>query len=193
MQAQILINPQFIPVEEKLISGEEALELGIDAPFELVRGKIVYMDHTGDEHGNQEAEIAWHLINFNRKRKIGWVLSGEVGVYTQFDPDTVRAVDVIFISRQRLPVLSGKAIKVAPELVIEIISPTDRWRDVRDKIEEYFAIGVDWVWIVEPANKSILLFRTPTDMVKLTQTDTLQGEGILEGFTLPLAELFADL
>ena len=180
-------------IEEKLFSGEEAFELGINTPFELIKGRIIHKSPVGPVHGYQAAETVRHLANFNHIRKVGRVLSGAVSLYTEFNPDTVRTVDVIFISRQRLPALSGKAIKIAPELVVEIISPTDRWRDVRDKIEEYFVIGVDWVWIVEPANKSILIFRTPTDMVKLTQSDTLQGEGILEGFTLPVAELFADL
>lgn len=177
----------------QLFSGDEAFELGITRPFELIQGKIVHKDPVSARHGYLTTEIVRHLINFNHTPKVGRVFSGGVGVYTQFNPDTVRGVDVIFISRERLSVLSGKAIKVAPELIVEIISLTDRWRDVRTKIEEYFAIGVNWVWIVEPANKSILVFRTPTDMIKLTQADTLQGEGILEGFTLPLAELFADL
>lgn len=184
---------QFTAPNTKLLSGDEALELGIPVPFELVKGEIVYMDHTGDEHGIQEAEIAWHLMNFNREHKIGWVLTGEVGVYTTYKPDTVRGVDVIFVSRARLPVPSGKALKVAPELIVEIISPTDRWRDVREKIEEYFTIGVERVWVVEPENKTVLVFRTPTDLSKLTEDDILRGEGILEGFHLPVRELFAVL
>jgi len=178
---------------EKLLTGDEVLELGIDQPFELVQGRVVYIDHTGDEHGMHEAEIAWHLINFNRTRKLGWVLTGEVGVYTQFAPDTVRGVDVLFVSRQRLAAPSGKALKVAPELVIEIVSPTDRWRDLRNKIDEYFAIGVERVWIVEPEKKQLLVYRTPTEFRQFTQQETVYGEGILEGFELPLSELFAEL
>jgi len=193
MTIQTQINQSAIKSAEKQISGDQALEMGISAPFELVNGSIVYMDHAGDEHGIQEAEIAWHLMNFNRQHKTGWVLTGEVGVYTRRNPDTVRAADVIFISRQRLPVPSGKALKVAPELVVEIVPPTDRWRDVRDKIEEYFAIGVERVWIVEPETKTVLVYRTPVDLIKLTQDDTLRGEGVLDGFVLPLAEFFAVL
>ncbi len=193
MSTPMLLERPAFSVEEKLISGEDALEMGIAVPFELVNGRIVYMDHTGDEHGIQEAEIARHLGNFNAARKLGWVLTGEVGVYTRYNPDTVRAVDVIYISRARLPFPTGKALKVAPELVVEIVSPTDRWRVVRDKIEEYFAIGVERVWIVEPEAKTILVYRTPVDLIKLTQNDILQGEGVLEGFALPLVELFVDL
>ena len=76
---------------------------------------------------------------------------------------------------------------------MEIVSPTDRWRAVRDKIEEYFEIGVERVWIVEPEAKTILVYRTPVDLIKLTQNDILQGEGALAGFVLPLAELFVNL
>jgi Uma2 family endonuclease len=180
-------------IKEKLLTGDEALALGLDQPFDLVNGRIVTIDHTGDEHGLHEAEIAWHLINFNRERKLGWVLAGEVSLYTRYDPDTVRGVDVIFISRQRLPAPTGKAIRVAPELVIEIVSPSDRWSDLRDKIAEYFAIGVERVWIVEPGKKQLLVYRTPTDFVQITEQESVQGEGVLAGFILPLRELFADL
>ena len=76
---------------------------------------------------------------------------------------------------------------------MEIVSPTDRWRAVRDKIEEYFEIGVERVWIVEPEAKTILVYRTPVDLIKLTRNDILHGEGALEGFVLPLAELFVNL
>lgn len=180
-------------VTEKLLTGAEALDLGIDRPFELVNGKIVYMDYTGDEHGLMESELSRHLGNFNVTRKLGWVLAGEVGLYTRYAPDTVRGVDVIFISRQRLAGPSGKALQVAPELVVEIVSPTDRWSELRSKIAEYFAIGVERVWIVEPEKRLLLVYRTPTEFTQLTEQETVYGEGILEGFALPLRELFADL
>ena len=184
--------PTTLP-KEKLLTGAEALTLGITQPFELVKGKIIYMDYTGDEHGIIESEIARHLGNFVVTRHLGWVLTGEVGLYTQRAPDTVRGVDVIVISRQRLAAPSGKALQVAPELVVEIVSPSDRWSELRNKIAEYFAIGVERVWIVEPEKKQLLVYRTPTEFTQLTQQESVRGEGILEGFTLPLHELFAAL
>jgi len=158
-----------------------------------VNGQIVLMDYTGDEHGIIESELSRYLGNFTATRKLGWVLVGEVGLYTRYEPDTVRGVDVIFISRQRLAAPKGKALQVAPELVIEIISPNDRWGELRTKIAEYFAIGVERVWIVEPEKKQLLVYRSPTDFTQLTQQETVHGEGILAGFALPLHELFADL
>ncbi|MCQ3973295.1 MAG: hypothetical protein DPW09_07615, partial [Anaerolineae bacterium] len=70
-------------------------------------------------------------------------------------------------------------------------SPTDRWQEVHEKIEEYFAIGVNWVWVVEPASQAVRIYRSVTKMQKLSQGDTLTGEGALAGFTLSVAEIFA--
>ncbi|MEZ4731318.1 MAG: Uma2 family endonuclease [Caldilineaceae bacterium] len=199
MQTATLLAPSVLqrkaalPAKEKLLTGTEALNLGIDQPFELVNGRIVIMDYTADEHGIIESELSRYLGNFNVTRKLGWVLSGEVGLYTRYEPDTVRGVDVIFISRQRLSAPKGKALQVAPELVVEIVSPSDRWGELRNKIAEYFAIGVERVWIVEPEKKQLLVYRTPTDFTQLTEQETVHGEGILDGFALPLRELFAEL
>lgn len=179
--------------KEQLFTGAEAFNLGIEQPFELVNGQIILMDYTGDEHGIIESELSRYLGNFIVTRKLGWVLVGEVGLYTRYEPDTVRGVDVIFISRQRLSAPKGKALQVAPELVVEIVSPGDRWSELRTKIAEYFAIGVERVWIVEPEKKQLLVYRSPTDFTQLTEQETVRGEGILEGFALPLHELFAEL
>jgi hypothetical protein len=70
------------------------------------------------------------------------------------------------------------------------MSPNDRWQEVRQKIAEYFAIGVRWVWIVEPENHAVLVFRSSTDFQQLGAEEMLVGEGPLEGFTLPVVSLF---
>jgi len=78
------------------------------------------------------------------------------------------------------------------EACAEIISPTDRWVDMLSKIADYFSIGVERVWIVEPKTSTVLVYRSETEMTKLTRADTLRGEGVLEGFALPLSELFEE-
>jgi Uma2 family endonuclease len=72
------------------------------------------------------------------------------------------------------------------------MSPDDRWQEVRQKLEEYFSIGVQWVWIIEPENRAVLVYRSSTEMDKLGEEDTLHGEDILAGFTLPVASLFGE-
>lgn len=184
------VRTTIAPPETRRITGEELLEMGDIGPCELIDGRIVPMTPASGEHGFLESELAWHLRDFVVRRKLGWVLIGEVGIYTRRDPDRVRGADVVFISKERLSELPKGFLEVAPELVVEIISPGDRWSDVRDKLEEYFAIGVQWVWVVEPPQRAVLVFRSPTDAQRFGADDTLKGEGVLEGFELPLAALF---
>jgi Uma2 family endonuclease len=118
-------------------------------------------------------------------------MTGEVGIYTRHNPDRVRGADIAFLSTERWPdSLPEGFLEVAPDLVVEIMSPNDRWQEVRQKLAEYFAIGVRWVWIVEPENRTVLVYRSSTDLQQFGETDTLVGEGVLEGFILAVAELF---
>jgi Uma2 family endonuclease len=97
----------------------------------------------------------------------------------------------VFLSSGRWPEAPPDGfIEVAPDLVVEIMSSNDRWQDVRQKLVEYFAIGVRWVWIVEPENRTVLVFRSITDMQQYGMDDMLAGEGLLEGCTLTVANLF---
>jgi len=177
----------------KLVTGEELLAMGDIGPCELIDGRIVRMNPTGIQHGDIVIALGSALRDFVRKRQLGRVVGGEVGIYTRREPDRVRAADIAFVSQERLADKSLKGfLKVAPELVVEIISPTDRWQNMRDRLEEYFAIGVQRVWIVEPDNRDVLVYSTSTEMRKFGEGDMLMGEGVLDGFTLAIAELFEE-
>lgn len=172
-----------------LLTGADLLEMGDIGPSELVEGEITPMSPTQNLHGWLVMELARRLGNFNAERRLGWVLGAESGLFTRRNPDTVRGMDIAFISRRRLPALAPGFLTVAPELVVEIVSPSDRWDGVRQKIVEYFNAGVDRVWIVEPGQRKVLVFRAPAE---LGEDDTLHGEGVLAGFELPLSELFGE-
>ena len=166
--------------------------MGDIGPCELIDGRIVPMSPTGGEHGTIESELGFALRHFARQHRLGRVMTGEVGIYTRRNPDRVRGADVVFLSRERWPDSPPKGfLEVAPDLVVEVMSPSDRWQDVRQKLAEYFAIGVHRVWIVEPENRTVLVYRSVTDLQQFGVADTLQGEGVLEGFTMAVAELFA--
>lgn len=116
---------------------------------------------------------------------------GEVGIYTGRNPDTVRAADVLYISRERLARATPDSfLDVAPELVVEILSAGDRWADVRQKLREYFGIGVDVVLLVEPQARLVSVYRSPTELVELSADETLALDDLLPGFALPLSQLF---
>lgn len=178
--------------EEALITGEELAAMGDLGRCELVEGRVVKLSPTKMPHGRYEFEIARHLGNFVKKHNLGEVLVGEVGVYTHRNPDTVRGADVLYISHERLAqVTPGGFMDVAPELIVEVMSPSDRWSEVRKKMKEYFDIGVTAVLIVEPEEQTLALYRSPTDIQEFTLNDTLTLADILPDFSLPLQQLWA--
>ena len=173
------------------LTGEMLFRLGNIGPTELVRGEIVYMSPTGHPHGYIEFNIGGILREFVRKHKLGRVIGGEVGIYTQRNPDTVRAADVAFISRQRLAqVQSESYLDIAPELVVEVLSPDDAWSEVMEKLEEYFAIGVLAVWIADPKRQQVYVYHAVTEVKRFSISDVLADEKVLPGFSVPVAELF---
>ncbi|NIV93075.1 hypothetical protein GWN42_09800 [candidate division KSB1 bacterium] len=137
-------------IETKSLSAEELLEMGDTGSCELMERKIKSTCPAEADHGFVEFQLAMILDDFVREKKPGWILFGGVGIITHRDPDTVRGADIVFISKNRLPNRpQRKFLDIAPELVVEIISPQDNRKDIRDKIEEYFQIGVKCVWLVE--------------------------------------------
>ncbi|MBI4771840.1 MAG: Uma2 family endonuclease [Chloroflexi bacterium] len=180
------------PPTETLVTGEELLAMGDMGACELVEGRIVMMSPTGFEHGDYEANFAESLKTSVRHRQLGKVVSGEVGIYTRRNPDTVRGADVAFISNEQhaqRKKITGY-LDVAPELIVEVMSPDDRWSEVKQKLREYFAIGVKLVWVADPADRTVYAYRSLTDVREFTAADTLTGDDVLPGFSVPVASLF---
>lgn len=178
--------------ETKIITGEELYIEGAPGRVELVQGEIVSLSPTGRQHGVIEGHIYYALSQYNREQgSLGQVLVGEAGIYTQRNPDTVRGMDVAFISQARLAqVKSESFLDVAPELIVEIMSPSDRWVDVMTKLSEYFAIDVKMVWVVEPHSQQIYIYCSLTDVTILTGADQIDGGDLLPGFETPVASFF---
>jgi Uma2 family endonuclease len=182
------------PPTERRITGEELLAMGDIGRCELVEGRIVPMSPTGDEHGGYESNFVFFIAHYVREHKLGHVRVGESGVYTRRNPDTVRGVDVAFISNDRYArrQKQGSFLDVAPDLIVEIMSPDDRWSEVTQKLREYFAIGVRLVWVADPASRTIHAYRALSDVREFTQHDTLTGDDVLPGFSVPVASLFEE-
>jgi Uma2 family endonuclease len=177
--------------ETKLISGDELAQTGNLGPCELIEGRIVTMAPTGYEHGDYEGNLYYALRSFINTHKLGRVQVGEVGIYTRRNPDTVRAADVLYISNERYAQKqSASYLDVAPELVVEILSPHDAWSEVTQKLREYFGIGVQLVWIVDPSARMVYAYRSMTEIREFTEHDDLPGDEVLPGFSVKVAELF---
>ena len=111
------------------------------------------------------------------------------------DSSRERRPDIAVVSYQNWPVESpqdpdANAWEVIPDLAVEVTSPSDRAEDQREKVLEYFRVGVRCVWVVYPKLRMIDVYESPTRVQILTEADTLRGDPVLPGFELTLASLF---
>jgi Uma2 family endonuclease len=175
-----------------LVTGDQLAQLGNIGRTELVKGVIIHMSPTGYLHGRIEGNLGAILRAFVSQHKLGEVLVGEVGIYTARGPDTVRGADVAYISNERLArVQSSSYLDVAPELVVEVLSPDDRWGDLVDKLSEYLAVGVQVVWVADPKTQSVYVYHSLNKVQHFSVEDALPGGDVLPDLSVPVAELFA--
>jgi Uma2 family endonuclease len=135
------------------------------------------------------------LLNEHVKRLgLGTVLV-EAGYVLRRMPDTVRGPDISFVSNSRVPrdQIPETFIPGAPDLAVEIISPRSRWSEVEERVADYLAGGARLVWLVDPRERRVIVRYPDRPPAVLMGSGTLEGEDVLPGFTLPMAELFAPL
>ena len=176
---------------QPLITGEELYALGDSQRSELIAGKLKIMPPTGFLHGDIELNIGSILRAFVSQNKLGRVMVGEVGIYIQRNPDTIRGADVLYISQQRLAqVKSNSYLDIAPELIVEVLSPRDYWADINRKLHDYFSIKVDRVWIADPSRKMLYIYKSLTDITILQQDDIVTDDVILPNFKCKVSDFF---
>ena len=175
---------------EILMTGEELFRRPDLGPCELVNGRIVPLPPTGADHGFVEARLTRRLTAYAEDTGRGEVMSGEAGFYIRRGPDTVRAPDAAFISNERLAQRkSSSYLDVAPELVVEVLSPDARRGEVAEKIEDYFEAGVARVWVVDPKARKLHAYRSPTESEQFGEGQVLTDDEILPDFRLVISEL----
>ncbi len=179
-------------IATKLITAAEFMNMPEPADGskqELVRGEIVAMPPTKQEHGLVQAQIVWLLKNLVMPNRLGWVGS-ESGVVTEHDPDTVRGPDVYYFSLERMPNRPSEYAAVAPDIAVEIRSPSDRTGAVREKVREYLAAGVRLVWVVDPETRTVMVYAGTMRGTELDESDTITGGDVLPGFSCKVADFF---
>lgn len=171
--------------------------------YELVDGRLVRMPASGFEASNIALDLAGELRAFVKPRGLGRV-TGSDGTYNLTQPgdsgETGLVPDVAFVAADRLPPRGSpaytKALPLAPDLVAEVVSPSQFRPEMKEKAERYVKAGVRLVWIVWPKRQEIDVWR-PDDagvaqlVATLKRGDALDGLDVLPGFVYPLAELFA--
>ncbi len=176
------------------MTAEQLMDLPDDGQRrELVNGELKQMAPAGFRHGRVAARMARRLDEFVQARQCGAVAGAETGFRLSRQPDTVRAPDVSFIAAHRLPsdedTLDG-FLELAPDLVVEVVSPSDRATDVTEKALAWLAAGVALAWIVYPRQRLIAVYTPGGAVVHVGEGEELDGGEVLPGLRLPIADLF---
>jgi Uma2 family endonuclease len=178
-------------VEKRVWTEEELMRVQHDGnKCELIDGELV-MSPVTFLHDLLVVRFASLLEWFVRKRKLGAVVGSNAGFIMK--SGNVRCPDVSFVSaecirRAKRPL--DKFFEGAPDLAIEVLSPSDTLEGLHEKILEYFESGTKLVWVVNMVEKTILVYHSPTPDSLLKETDILYGENVIPEFTLSLTELF---
>ena len=179
--------------KNKLLTAEDLLRLNSQGvKGELIRGVLRETVSVGEEHGHIAGIFITFLNIHIRPQRLGRAGGTDVGVLILRDPDTVREPDVYYVSAERLPlnVRVQGYLEVVPELVVEIVSPSDSPHDVEEKIAMWLDLGVSMALVVRPAERAVVVHRPGAPAVTLTGDDALDGGDVLPGFRLPLGEIF---
>jgi Uma2 family endonuclease len=177
----------------KLITAEEFMDLPdpIDGSRqELIRGKVVTMPPAQGPHGYICLAIGSLIFQHARANRLGSAFSNDTGVVLERNPDTVRGPDVAYWSYERLPKVPPGYIEIAPDLAVEVLSPSNRASKIRQKTKAYFANGTRQVWVINPKTRTVRVFRSPAKSTLLVENDALEGEDVLPGFRCDVADLF---
>jgi Uma2 family endonuclease len=161
--------------------------------YELVRGELRQMAPAGNEHGKVTVRLTWRLAQHVEANGLGVVFAAETGFRISVDPDTVRAPDVAFVAQSRLEEVGPVEgfWPGAPDLVVEVVSPNDRYTEVEEKTTDWLDAGTRMVLVVNPRKRIVTVYQSLTEIAILTASDTLSGGEVVPGWTLQVSDIFS--
>ena len=177
---------------EALVTVEEFAKLPEDREkrLSLVAGWVVSEPWPVTRHGRIQARLLNLLSEYLRASPIGEVYV-DIGFILSRAPDTVRAPDVSFVRTERVERQDDRRwYEGAPDLAIEVLSPSERSRQIHEKVSDYLAAGARAVWLVDPERRLVTVFRSPLTPQVLREGETVDGEDILPGLHLAVGDLF---
>jgi Uma2 family endonuclease len=175
-----------------ITTAQQLLEAGDIGRCELVRGHLIMMTPASSEHGRIIARLTVRLGSFAERHRLGAVFGAETGFLIERRPDTVRAPDVAFVKASRLPGPKRGWFEGAPDLAVEVVSPDDRASELVAKAQMWLDAGAAIVWLVDPQTQMVTVYRPGGVAQVLRHTDVLTGHDLLPGFSVQIADIFAE-
>jgi Uma2 family endonuclease len=192
-----VLTPPKVEPGEKLLTAADLAALPSDLPsgtvlYELDNGRLIIMPPPGDIHGAVEANVAADLKIQGERRSLGKARCGDVGIVLWRDPDRVVGADVAFIANRSLPIRQSPEgyLETIPDLVVEVLNKNDTQPKVLSKVADYLTAGVQVVWVLDPAKRTVTAHRRNQEPQVFAETDTLTVEDIIPGFQVSVRDLF---
>jgi len=160
--------------------------------YELIQGELRTMSPAGFEHGVIAQRLGARMQMYVEEQDLGTVPTAETGFVLERDPDTVRAPDVAFVSKEQLDRcgMTKAYFPEAPALAVEVVSPDDTAEEVDSKIRDWLAAGTKLAWVIYPKGRTVTVYRSLDDIQVLSEQDLLSGESVVSGFECAIADLF---
>ena len=177
----------------QLMTADELERLPDDGMrHELVRGELRTMPPAGFDHGVRIVKLTVPLARHVEHQGLGLVAGAETGFVLARNPDTVRAPDIAFVRQERIPAGGNPRgfWDGAPDLAVEVVSPSDTFSEVEEKVDDWLAAGTRMVWVVNPRRRTVTVYRSRTAIAILTPNDVLDGQDVVPGFACHVADMF---
>ncbi len=184
-------EPAYVPPMPALMTADALLHPDIPERAELVRGVLVVREPPGFNHGAIVVRLASLINEYVRSHNLGLVVAGDAGFHLASDPDTVRGADVAFVRRDRVPDPAPVAFAgFAPDLAVEILSPSDRPGATLAKVADWLEGGTRLVWVIDPMRRIARIYHEDGTEDVIGERDALDGGSVIPGFSCLLDSLF---
>lgn len=186
---QVTAHPAFMTVEE---FAEYNFPEG---KVELVRGEPRVMSPAGAPHAVVGSNLLRLLLPFVSQHKLGWVFGDGLGYELIALPHTVRNPDASFVRADRLPAEGFRRgfLKMAPDLAVEVLSPSETASMLEEKLDDYRAAGTPLIWVIDPDRRTVMIVSGDAPLRWIRADETLDGGDVVPGFRCRVAELFEGL
>ncbi len=191
-----LETPEIATPGKKIWTDQAFMALPDDGQhYEIVNGELVDMGNSGALHGYICSLLLAALMSYILPKKLGVILDSSTAF--KMKNGNKRSPDISFFAKERLQgmtELPSGFLEGAPDLAVEVLSPGNTIEEIDEKIAEYFENGARLVWVISPTQHYVLVYRSAQEPDRLLKSaDSLDGEDVIPGFTLPVADLFQKL